>query len=95
MKKLSTTKFKALERKAIIHLEKHSSTCDDMLELIRPLISFELENNDCVFHQTGDGYCLSWESKRSASNTPVFAIINHFNAIGRTLDEDDLLSISI
>jgi|GEM_PF-3152551 len=95
MIKISITKFKALERKAITHLEKHSSTCDDMLVLIRPLISFDLDPNDCVFYQTGDGYCLSWESKRNATNTPVFAIINQFYSLGRTLDEDDLLTISI
>lgn len=78
-----------------MHFGKHSTACDEMFDLIQPIIGFDIDERAFVFLQAGDGYVLTWDSDLCVRNTPVDKIIEEYNSLGRILDEDDLLSISI
>ncbi len=78
-----------------MHFGKHSIACDEMLELVKPLILIYGIDNAFVFLQAGSGYVLTWELNNSVVSTPVDKIIEDYNSLGRLLDGDDLLSISI
>lgn len=95
MKKISIIKFNSIKRKANLHFGKHSTACDKMFDIIRPIIGFEIDENAFVFLQAGDGYVLTWDSNLCVRYTPVDKIIEEYNSSERTLDLDDLLKISI
>lgn len=88
-------KYQKLENQAEIHYGRFDSKCAEMLELIRGIVSDEVEIDEeefSVIKQTGDGYVLI---SNIAENIPVDKIILQYERTGIKLNHDDLENLQI
>lgn len=87
-------KYNQLQKKADMYYGKHDSVCNQMFDLIKPMLQFPMPyDGQAVFLQT-DGYVLL-TPELGAKNTPVKNIINWFEKTGQLIDEDILHTLSV
>lgn len=87
-------KYKQLEEKANRYYGKHDSVCNEMFDLIKPMLQFPMPfEGQTVFLQT-DGYVLL-TPELGSKNTPIRNIINWYEKTGELIDEEILHTLSI
>lgn len=88
-------KYQKLEQQAEIYYGKFDSKCSEMLELIRGIVSDEVEIDELEFSvikQTGDGYVLI---SNMAENIPVDKMIQQYERTGHKLNYVDFENLQL
>lgn len=94
-------KYYKLEEQADKYHNKYLSKCDEIFQLISPMIEIDKDSHTThIFRQQGDGYVLSWEGKNifgdnSSFNTPIENIIEEYERQREPLSAEELREISI
>lgn len=94
-------KYYKLEEQAEKYYQKHSNKCDEIFQLISPMIEIDKDSHAIhIFRQAGDGYVLSWEGKNiygdnSSFNTPIENIIEEYESQKQPLSAEELREINI
>lgn len=94
-------KYYKLEEQAEKYYQKYSNKCDEIFQLISPMIEIDKDSYAThIFRQPGDGYILAWEGKdiygdNSSFNTSIENIIEEYESQRQPLSAEELREISI